>query len=71
MSTMLKHYIAAMILGAALLAPALASAQSISPARAAAVHECSVLSSRYPEYISGTTQMDTYRACMAQHGQIE
>jgi hypothetical protein len=40
-------------------------------ARAAAIHECSVLASRYVEHTWGDTEIDQYRACMAAHGQKE
>ena len=43
----------------------------ISAARAAALHECSLRASRYPEYLWGTMATYQYRACMAGHGQQE
>jgi hypothetical protein len=43
----------------------------ISAARAAAIHECSVRASQYPEYDWGTMATYQYRACMAEHGQQE
>ena len=46
-------------------------ARAISAARAAAIHECSVRASQYSEYTYGNRDIDTYRACMAEHGQPE
>jgi hypothetical protein len=43
----------------------------ISAARAAAIHECSLRASRYPEYLWGTMATYQYRACMAGHDQQE
>ena len=43
----------------------------ISAGRAAAIHECSVLASRYPQHDWGNTETYQYRACMAVHGQRE
>lgn len=72
---MLKHYIAAIFVLAAALAPSLAHAQGegirISPARAAAIHECSLVSQRYPETTFSSLEFELYRACIAQHGQVE
>jgi hypothetical protein len=76
---MSKHYIAAMILTAAALAPlslaplsiAHARGAGINPARAAAIHECSLVSQRYPETTFSSLEFELYRACMARHGQME
>lgn len=71
---MLKHYIAAMIVTAAALAPlsvAHAQGAGISPERAAAIHECSLASQRYPETTFSSLEFELYRACMARHGQVE
>jgi hypothetical protein len=70
---MLKHYIAAMLLGAVMLAPATASqAQDrVSHTRAAAIHECGLLAQRYPETTFSSTEFELYRACMARYGQPE
>jgi hypothetical protein len=73
---MLKYCIAAMLVIAAALAPvSLANAQGggghISQARAAAIHECSLVSQRYPETTFGSLEFELYRACMARHGQVE
>jgi hypothetical protein len=43
----------------------------ISAARAAAIHECSVLAGRYSQHDWGNTEIYQYRACMARHGQPE
>lgn len=42
-----------------------------SAARAAAIHECSAVASRYTEYTWGNMEFFQYRACMAQRGQTE
>jgi hypothetical protein len=43
----------------------------ISAARAAAIHECSLLAARYPQHEWGNTEIYLYRSCMARHGQQE
>jgi hypothetical protein len=43
----------------------------ISAARAAAIHECSVLADQYSEHDWGNTEIYQYRGCMAGHGQQE
>ncbi len=70
---MLKHYIAVMLVGAAMLMPSVPSqAQGrVDGARAAAIHACSVLAQRYPETTYSSTEFELYRACMAEHGQVE
>jgi hypothetical protein len=40
-------------------------------ARFKAIHECSVSSAKYPEYVWGNVKLYVYRACMAAHGQPE
>lgn len=69
---MLKHYIATMLVGATMLAPAAASQAQVrvDGSRAAAIHTCSVLAQRYPETTYSSTEFELYRACMAGHGQV-
>jgi hypothetical protein len=43
----------------------------ISAARAAALRECSAVAAQYPEYEWGNMEIFQYRACMAEHGQVE
>jgi len=43
----------------------------ISAARAAALRECSAIAAQYPEYEWGNMEIFQYRACMAEHGQVE
>ncbi len=43
----------------------------ISQQRAQAIHQCSVLAARYPQYLWGNMEIYQYRACMAEHGQQE
>jgi hypothetical protein len=52
-------------------AAAAGSGYQISAGRAAAIHECSVLASRYSQHDWGNTEIYQYRACMAVHGQQE
>jgi hypothetical protein len=52
-------------------ADAAAAGYQISAARAAAIHACSVLASRYPQHDWGNTEIYLYRSCMAVHGQGE
>jgi hypothetical protein len=47
------------------------STEHMSAARAAAIHECSVLADKYLDYVWGVQEIDHYRACMAGHGQME
>jgi hypothetical protein len=70
----MKHYVAAMLMGAAILAPlsyAHAQDQHMAAARAVAIHECSVLAGRYVETTWGSTEFYLYRSCMARHGEVE
>jgi hypothetical protein len=53
------------------VAPTTAANGQISAARAAAIHECSLLAARYPLHDWGNTQIHLYRTCMARHGQQE
>ena len=43
----------------------------ISAARAAALRQCTALESQYPEYLWGIQEYQIYRACMAEHGEVE
>jgi hypothetical protein len=47
------------------------NADHVSAARAAALRACSAVASRYTEYTWGDMEFQQYRACMAQHGQME
>ena len=72
----LNKRLAALALGlavTALASPSYAqgSGVKISPARAAAIHACSVLAGRYIQHTWGNWELYTYRACMAEHGQPE
>ncbi|MFN3349367.1 hypothetical protein [Pseudorhodoplanes sp.] len=57
------------VLIVATLSYANAERRTMNPARAAAIHECSVLAGRYPETTFGNTEFQLYRACMMQRGQ--
>ena len=52
-------------------AAAQSGGRQISAGRAAAIHECSVLASRYSQHDWGNVEIYQYRACMARHGQPE
>jgi hypothetical protein len=72
----LKKGLASLAVGLALTALASPSyAQEghfqISRERAQALHQCSVLASRYPQYLWGNLEIYQYRACMAEHHQPE
>jgi len=45
--------------------------REISPEREQAIHECSLLAARYPQYLWGNMEIYQYRACMTEHGQPE
>jgi hypothetical protein len=45
--------------------------REISRERAQAIHACSVLAARYPQYLWGNMEIYEYRACMTEHGQQE
>jgi len=76
-----KKMMAAFVLGFAVCAAATpASARvhtrdteesGISPARAAAIRECSAYAAKYAQPTWGVTQGEEFGACMAEHGQIK
>jgi hypothetical protein len=43
----------------------------ISAARAAAIRECNARASKYLQATWGVTEIQVYRACMAEHHQVE
>jgi hypothetical protein len=43
----------------------------MSAARAAAIHECNTRAEKYLLHTWGNYQLYIYRACMAEHGQVE
>src|SRR5262245_350377 len=43
----------------------------IGAARAAAVHQCSVREAKFLDRLWGVTEVQIYRACMSNHGQVE
>jgi hypothetical protein len=67
--------LAALVLGlavSALATPSFAqSSEGMSSSRAQALRECNVQAGKYKQYTWGDTEITTYRACMAQHGQQE
>jgi hypothetical protein len=58
-------------LGIAAFTSAFAQAAEVGPARAAAIHECSIQAAKHKEYVEETTYIATYRTCMAERGQVE
>jgi len=44
---------------------------TVSPARAAAIHECALAAAKYLDYVWGNVEMYIYRSCMAAHSQRE
>jgi len=71
-----KQGLAALAVALAVSAPtspsyARGGGQEISPQRAQAIHECSLLAARYPQYLWGNLEIYQYRACMTEHGQPE
>jgi hypothetical protein len=71
----MKTFITALTLGSLIAVPTfLRSANAAPPidaARARAIHDCNVAASTYKQYLWGHFESDTYRACMAEHGQQE
>jgi hypothetical protein len=65
--------IAALWMTAVSIAGAVAAGTSgqTSAARAAAIHECSLLAGRYSQHDWGNVEIYQYRACMARYGQQE
>jgi hypothetical protein len=45
--------------------------QGGAKARAAAIRQCSAVAAKYTEYTWGDMEIQQYRACMAEHGQVE
>jgi hypothetical protein len=43
----------------------------MTPARAADIHRCSLRAAQYKEYTWGVMEVQQYRACMAEDGQVE
>ena len=58
---------------AAIASPSFAQSNDdeVSPARAAALRQCSTQEQKYPEYLWGEAGDQIYAECMAAHGQPE
>jgi hypothetical protein len=39
--------------------------------RASALRECNAVAAQYPDYEWGNMEIYQYRACMAEHGEVE
>jgi hypothetical protein len=63
--------LAAAVITAASPSFAQRSEEQLSPARAQALRECNAQVKPYRQYTWGATELDMFRACMAQHGQQE
>ena len=59
------------LLAAAVASSSFAQSDTMSRARAVAMHDCNVRASAYTQYTWGDWQLYVYRACMAEQGQIE
>ncbi len=68
---MQKICISALIAWTVILGTAVAVQAAVTNSRAAAIHECSAAVQRYPETTFSSLEFEQYRACMAQHGQVE
>lgn len=78
--TIMNSRLAALAFGLAVVAvasPSLAQRRDnqspgyMSAARVQALRECTNLENKYVEYTYGNYEFAVYRACMAQHGQVE
>jgi hypothetical protein len=71
----MKMLLACAALAVLVASPAFAQGRydRVGAARAAAIHQCSVgaYKNTYSEYTSSTDEIYYYRACMAEHGQVE
>jgi hypothetical protein len=47
------------------------SDMTVDGSRVAAIHECNSKVDKLKDYTWGDEQFQSYRACMAQHGQVE
>lgn len=68
-----KYFAASLVL---LTCLSTASAQTkkdlgVDAARAMALRECNAKAEKYAQYTWGDTQLQVYRACMAEHHQME
>ena len=72
----ISKYAAGMVVALAIAAtasPSLAQSNGnhMTSAREQALHECNTAAAKYRQYTWGHQEIDTYRACMANHGQPE
>ena len=51
--------------------PSVAQRSHASSAREQALRDCSATSNKFIQHVWGDFEIDSYRACMAQHGQRE
>jgi hypothetical protein len=54
-----------------IVTPSFAQRGEVSPERAQALRDCNGVAKNYKQYTWGATELNHYRACMAQHGQQE
>jgi hypothetical protein len=74
MTTIRKSFSALALAAAVMTAASPSFAQRseqdhMNAAREKAVHECSVMASKYTQSTFGSTQLHMYRTCMMEHGQ--
>jgi hypothetical protein len=71
----MKTLITALAFSCLITAPSFVQSANAAPPmdanRAKAIHECSVAASKYTEHTWGDREIQTYRSCMAEHGQQE
>jgi hypothetical protein len=63
-----KKYLPVLVLAVLAFAP-LSKGEQISPARSAAIHECSDAAAKYLFHVWQTAQFAVYGSCMASHRQ--
>jgi hypothetical protein len=71
MKTLVVAFTLAILFGSPALVQLANAAPPMDDARMKALQECSLVDKKYTQYGWGVTQLDMYRACMAQHGQQE
>ena len=69
MSAALKQAALVVVLALGTSAFTPASAQTMTEARAAAIHECSTKAAKHKDYADETAHIATYRTCMTEKGQ--
>jgi hypothetical protein len=71
MKTLIAAFALAILVGSPALVQLANAAPPMDDARMKALQECIPMEKKYPQNGWGVTQLDVYRACMAQRGQQE